>query len=107
MTTRRGFLKHASAAGMVFCSCGLLDAARAQQPAAPRALPVAVNGKRVKTIDVHAHCLFHEALDLMGEAARNVRPATKGADQMFVAVEQRLKAMDAMAIDMEVLSVNP
>jgi predicted TIM-barrel fold metal-dependent hydrolase len=107
MTTRRGFLKHASAAGMVFCSCGLLDAARAQQPAAPRALPVAVNGKRVKTIDVHAHCLFHEALDLMGEAARNVRPVTKGADQMFVAVEQRLKAMDAMAIDMEVLSVNP
>ena len=58
MTTRRGFLKHAGAAGMVFCSCSLLDAARAQG-AAPHALPVTVNGKRVKTIDVHAHCLFH------------------------------------------------
>jgi len=106
MTTRRGFLKHAGAAGMMFCSCGLLDAARAQEPARPR-LPVTVNGKRVKTVDVHAHCLFHEAVALMGEQANNVRPATKGAAEMFVAVEERLKAMDAMAIDMEILSINP
>jgi predicted TIM-barrel fold metal-dependent hydrolase len=106
MTTRRGFLKHAAATGMVFCSCGLLDAARAQG-AAPRTVPVSVNGKRVKTIDVHAHCLFHESLALMGEQARNARPQTKGSEQMFIAVEERLKAMDAMAIDMEVLSINP
>jgi aminocarboxymuconate-semialdehyde decarboxylase len=104
MTTRRNFLK--GAAGMAFCSCGLLDAARAQQPAQAR-LPVMVDGKRVKTIDVHAHCLFHEAVDLMGEAARSVRPETKGSDQMFIAMEERLRAMDAMAIDMEVLSINP
>jgi aminocarboxymuconate-semialdehyde decarboxylase len=106
MTTRRGFLKHAAATGMAFCSCGLLDAARAQGTA-PRALPVAVNGKRVKTIDVHAHCLFHEAMALMGEQAASARPVTKGSEQMFIAVEERLKAMDAMAIDMEVLSINP
>ena len=104
MTTRRNFLK--GAAGMAFCSCGLLDAARAQQPA-PSRLPVMVDGKRVKTIDVHAHCLFHEAVDLMGDAARNVRPETKGSEQMFIAMEERLRAMDAMAIDMEVLSINP
>ena len=30
-------------------------------------LPVVVNGKRVKTVDVHAHCLFHEAEKLMGD----------------------------------------
>src|SRR3984957_19727334 len=106
MTTRREFFKHAGAAGMVFCSCGVLDAARAQA-APPRTLPVMVNGKRIKTIDVHAHCLFHEALALMGEQANRLRPVTKGADQMFIAVEERLKAMDAMAIDMEVLSINP
>ena len=108
MTTRRGFLKHASAAGMVFCSCGLRDAARAQAPGQPAArLPVTVNGKRVKTIDVHAHCLFHEAVALMGPQADNVRPVTKGADEMYIAIDQRLKIMDAMAIDMEVLSINP
>src|ERR1700726_756886 len=107
MTTRRGFLQHSGAAGMVFCSCGMLDAARAQAPARPPALPVTVNGKRVKTIDVHSHCLFHEAVALMGDQAKNVRPVTKGAEEMFIAVEERVKSMDAMAIDMEVLSVNP
>ncbi len=96
MTTRRGFLHYVGAAGMVFCSCGLLDAARAQAPARPPALPVTVNGKRVKTIDVHAHCLFHEAVALMGDQAKNVRPVTKGAEQMFIAVDERLTAMDAM-----------
>jgi predicted TIM-barrel fold metal-dependent hydrolase len=84
----------------------MLDAVSAQQPEARR-LPVVVNGRRVKTIDVHSHCLFHEAVNLMGEEARGVVPATKGAQQHFIVVEERLKGMDAMAIDMEVLSVNP
>src|SRR5262249_32273715 len=66
MNTRRDFLKGAgAAAGIVFCSCGLRDAARAQQGDGQR-LPVMVNGKRVKTIDVHAHCHFREAVALMG-----------------------------------------
>ena len=106
MTTRRGFLKGAGAAGIAFCSCGMLDAARAQQPGAPR-LPVTVNGKRVKTIDVHSHCHFHEAVNLMGEEAKSVLPQTKGAQEHFIVIEERLKGMDAQAIDMEVLSINP
>jgi predicted TIM-barrel fold metal-dependent hydrolase len=107
MTTRRGFLKGAgAAAGIAFCSCGMLDAARAQQPGQAR-LPVVVNGKRVKTSDVHTHCLFHEALNLMGDEAPRLIPPTKGAQEHFIVVEQRLKDMDAMAIDMEVLSINP
>gem|GEM_PF-5270632 len=35
MTTRRNFLKGATATGIAFCSCGMPDAARAQQGAAP------------------------------------------------------------------------
>ena len=58
MTTRRGLLKGAGAAGMMFCSCGMLDAAHAQSSG--RKLPVMVKGKRIKTIDVHSHCLFRE-----------------------------------------------
>jgi len=105
MSTRRQFLRGAGAAGgLAFCSCALLHAARAQAPARQR-LPVMVNGKRVKTIDVHAHCLFHEAVALMGERAP--RPQTRGSQEMYIAVAQRLQAMDAMAIDMEVLSINP
>src|SRR6266851_4529977 len=106
MTTRRGFLKGAgAAAGVAFCSCGMLDAARAQVPG--RRLPVIINDKRVRTIDVHAHCLFHEAVNLMGDEARNVFVPVKGAEHQYIVVAERLRQMDAMAIDMEVLSINP
>ena len=53
MTTRRNLLKVATATGIAFYSCGMLDAVRAQQPKAAR-LPVKVNGKPVLTVDVHA-----------------------------------------------------
>jgi aminocarboxymuconate-semialdehyde decarboxylase len=66
-----------------------------------------VKGKRIKTIDSHAHCFFQEAIDLMGEDAKNVPPPVKGVKEHFIVVEQRLKEMDAMAIDMEILSINP
>ena len=105
MTTRRNFLKGAAASGIAFCSCGMLDAARAQ--AAPMHLPVKVGGKRVMTVDVHAHCYFHETINLMGDDAGKVLPPVKGVPEHFIVIEQRLKEMDAMGIDMEVLSVNP
>jgi hypothetical protein len=105
MTTRRNLLKGAAATGIAFCGCGLLDAARAQ-PRAPR-LPVKVAGKRVLTVDVHSHCYFHESINLMGDAADKVLPPVKGVPEHFIVIEQRLKEMDAMAIDMEVLSINP
>jgi predicted TIM-barrel fold metal-dependent hydrolase len=107
MNTRRDFLKGVGAAtGIAFCSCAMPDAARAQQPGGQR-LPVTVNGKRVKTIDVHAHCHFREAVAMMGDEASRVLPQTKGAQEHFIAIEERLKGMDAQAIDMEVLSINP
>src|SRR5260370_8991484 len=105
MTTRRQFLEGAAATGIAFCSCGMLDAARAQ-PKAPR-LPVKVNGKRVLTVDVHSHCYFREAINLMGDDADKVLPPVKGVPEHFIVIEQRLKEMDAMAIDMEMLSINP
>jgi len=80
--------------------------ARAQADGARR-LPVTVAGRRVKTVDVHAHCLFHEAIALMGEGRRRTNAPVRGRDEMFIVVEQRLKEMDAQAIDMEVLSINP
>src|SRR5438270_2065656 len=107
MNTRRDFLKRAGAAsGIVFCGCALRDAAHAQQAGGQR-LPVMVNGKRVKTIDVHAHCHFREAVALMGDEASRVLSQTRGAQENFIVIEERLKGMDAQAIDMEVLSINP
>jgi predicted TIM-barrel fold metal-dependent hydrolase len=99
-------LQAAGAAGIVFCGCGLRDAARGQQPAVARS-PVSVAGKRVKTVDAHCHCYFRDALALMGADAMTVLPQTKGVPEHFLGVEGRLKSMDAMQIDMEVLSINP
>src|ERR1700730_11794060 len=106
MATRRDFMRGASAAGlavatgMAFCSCGMLAAARAQQPAGAR-LPVTVKGKRVKTIDLHSHCLFNEAIALMGEDARNVVQPTKGWGKQLIVMEKPIKANEAFAIDTE------
>jgi aminocarboxymuconate-semialdehyde decarboxylase len=105
MTTRRNFLKGAAATGVAFCACGIPDEAHAQ-PKPPR-LPVKVGGKRVMTVDVHSHCYFREAINLMGDAADKVLPPVKGVPEHFIVIEQRLKEMDAMAIDMEILSINP
>jgi predicted TIM-barrel fold metal-dependent hydrolase len=111
MKTRRGFLKSAvsAAAGVVFCSCGLLDAAHAKHGTngAPRHLPIMVRGHHVKTIDVHSHCLFHESLNMMGDEAKGVLQNVKGVLDQFIVIEERLRSMDEMAIDMEVLSINP
>ena len=106
MITRRGFFQ-GGAASVMFCSCGMLDHARAREPARQR-LPVKVRGKRIKTIDVHAHCNIREAVDLMGDDAKGVIPPTRIAEKSrFIEIEERLKSMDGMAIDMEVLSINP
>jgi predicted TIM-barrel fold metal-dependent hydrolase len=110
MTTRRDFLKGGAAAGatgIVFCSCGLLKSAHAQQPAR-QTLPVSVGGKRIKTIDIHCHCHFHEAGALLGaDAAKLQLPSVNGAPEAFIEIDKRLAAMDSQAIDMEVLSINP
>jgi aminocarboxymuconate-semialdehyde decarboxylase len=107
MNSRRHFLTGAAAtAGIVFCGCGLPGAAHAVGKAAR--LPVTVAGKRIKTIDVHSHCLFHEAANLMGEeGAKALTPPINGNDQIYMVIQDRLKVMDGQAIDMEVLSVNP
>ncbi len=115
MTTRRGLL---AAAGIAFCGCCLRGPARAQgaapspgQGTAPARRPVTVAGKRVKTVDTHAHCIFADALALLGTNAQAAVPATKGVEEHFLAVpgavEARLRAMDDMGVDMEILSINP
>jgi len=83
----------------------MLEAAHAQHPGGRR-LPVAINGKRIKTIDVHAHCYFRESTSLVSPESI-FTPPTDATRDSFIEIESRLKAMDAQAVDMEVLSINP
>jgi aminocarboxymuconate-semialdehyde decarboxylase len=110
MASRRNFLKAGGAAvatGIMFCGCGMLHSAHAQQPARQK-LPVMVGGKRIKTIDVHSHCVFHEAVALLGaDAAAIEHSPVNGASEAFIELDKRLAAMDAQAVDLEVLSINP
>src|SRR4029077_17233186 len=110
MSSRRHFLKAGAAAaatGIVFCGCGLSKSAPAQTGSRAK-LPVTVSGKRVKTVDVHAHCHFREAGALLGEEGFKLQvSAINGATETYIDLSQRLAAMDAQAVDMEILSINP
>src|SRR5579862_1532729 len=96
MTTRRGFLKDA---GILFTGCSLLDnRLHAQQPA-PKRRQVAVGGRRVKTIDIHAHVIIPEATALMGVITAPTDPS--------VMAPARFQSMDEWGTDMQALSINP
>jgi len=57
---------------------------------------------------VHAHCQFREAGALLGADADAAQiPPVRGAEEAFINIDQRLAAMDAQAVDLEVLSINP
>lgn len=103
MSTRRTML----AGAVAFCGCGLLRSAHAQGPR-PQRQAVAVGGRRVRTIDVHAHCIFPEAAALQGMTREQINAGPPGAREAPIdSVEQRFAAMDRQKVDMEVLSVNP
>jgi predicted TIM-barrel fold metal-dependent hydrolase len=104
MNHRRQFLKDAAAAaGVLFTGCGLMSRrlqaqAASRQSAKPRR-QVRVGGKRVKTIDIHAHVIIPEATALMGVN-------TEAANASVMAPE-RFATMDEWGTDMQVLSINP
>ena len=90
--------------GIAFVRCGLQSATPDHAPApagqaAPRRREVVVSGRRVKTIDVHAHCAVPEAMALLG---LTVSPASL----LMAQPAARLRAMDEQGIDMEALSIN-
>jgi aminocarboxymuconate-semialdehyde decarboxylase len=67
---------------------------------------VVVSGKRVKTVDVHAHCAVPEAMALMGLTVTG-QPNLPNVLVMATNVAERLRAMDEQGIDVEALSINP
>ena len=97
--TRREFLEEAAgaAAGIAFVGCALTGAPPVQAQARRR--EVVVSGRRVKTVDAHAHCAVPEAMALMG---RKVAPETL----LMSKVSDRISAMDEQGIDVEALSIN-
>jgi aminocarboxymuconate-semialdehyde decarboxylase len=111
MATRRRFLKDV-AAGLAFVGCGLAgDGAAAGQTSQPgrarKHAPVMVKGRRIRTVDVHAHCAVPKANALMarGPAVAPANPGLLGIDGQ--SLSDRLADMDGKGIDISVLSINP
>ena len=101
MINRRGFLRRAAATGVVCITCGM------QHATAQTRRQVVVGGRRVRTVDVHAHCAVPEVLDLvkgtaMERAALNQFKGKLG----FPVAEKRVSDMDADGIDVQALSIN-
>jgi aminocarboxymuconate-semialdehyde decarboxylase len=93
-TTRRGLL--GGLAGIAFVRCASIGEARSE--GRPPRREVFINGRRVRAIDVHAHCAVPEAMALMG---------LKVSPEALAVSQDRVRAMDAQGIDMEALSINP
>ena len=92
-----------AATGIAFTGCSVLDATQARTQPGGRRRQVVVNGRRVKTVDVHAHCLISEASALSKQTVEGEArfPALVGMTR------ERLRAMDEQGIDVEALSINP
>jgi aminocarboxymuconate-semialdehyde decarboxylase len=100
VTTRREFLGKSltAAAGLVFTGCGTTGTEQPRSATSGARAPIVIGGRRVKTIDIHAHCVVPEAMAIM---KRPVQPVALDMAQ------DRLRVMDAQGIDMEALSINP
>ncbi len=90
--------------GIGFVGCELLRAAPAEGAGGSAAhahrREVVVNGTRIKTVDVHAHCAVPEAIAVLGHPLEN--PGLLMND-----VSTRVAAMDTQGIDVAALSINP
>ena len=102
-----GELVAGALAGLAFVGCSLSNASGASGPAAPnptagqrRRREVVVDGKRVKTVDIHAHTI-------VPEAAAVINHPLEAPGLLWSNVSDRIQEMDAEGIDVEALSINP
>lgn len=101
MTDRRTFLGHLAGVGLVIAGAPL----GALQPATKRR-QVTVGGRRVRTVDAHAHTFIPGVADVVKgtELEKSVAGSLSGS---LVMSDERLRQMDEQGIDTEVLTINP
>jgi len=88
-----------SGIAFVGCAIGSLTPVAPPTPDARRRETV-IAGKRVKVIDVHAHCCVPKAMAVIGHPL-------EAPGLLMDNTATRIAAMDSQGIDVEVLSINP
>ena len=100
-----GHTHHAPGLGFVGCELTASAGASAGPGGgsgahAHRRREVVVSGRRIKTIDVHAHCV-------VPEAAKVINHPLEAPGLLWENIGDRLAQMDVSGVDVEALSVNP
>jgi aminocarboxymuconate-semialdehyde decarboxylase len=108
MRDRRDFLKTVAGAtaGMFVAGRGFADAAlQAPQAIAAKRREVFVGSRRIKVVDMHAHCVVPEVWDVIKDTklASSVGNRARGPNVMG---PERLRSLDERGIDVQVLSIN-
>ena len=101
MTHRRQFIAQLASTAVAVAGSRL-----AAFQTAARRREVRVGGRRVKTVDVHAHIFIPGVVDVVRGTALE-RTATASATGSLVMSDERLQRMDEQGIDVQVLSINP
>ena len=94
--------------GIGFVGCELQSSASANNSQSGSSAPhthagrreIVVNGTRVKTVDVHAHCAVPEAMAVIDQK-------NAVAELLMTDTSTRIAAMDEQGIDISALSINP
>ena len=111
MPNRRDFLRNSAGAtaGFLLGSHGLAGvAAAARQVGAPpgKRREAVINGKRIRTVDVHAHCFVREVVDLVKDTPLAAAAKATLTEAIALGNPQRLVDMDAQGIDYQVININ-
>jgi aminocarboxymuconate-semialdehyde decarboxylase len=74
--------------------------------AAPQRKIITVAGRRMRVVDIHAHCMVPRVAEIV--RGTNIDPGNFNANQVLnpMRTPERLAAMDARGIDVAVLSIN-
>ena len=109
MPNRRDFMRNAAGATATLLMSGhpFVDAASRQVGAPPgKRRELSIAGRRVKTVDVHAHCFVSE----VWEAVKNTPLAEVAkanlTGNIALGNPQRLIDMDAQGIDYQAININ-
>lgn len=105
--SRRDFLRIAGSVGAALCGCGF---AQAQPAAGALRGPISIGGRRVRTIDMHAHLLVPDVYPLIEsyeQAESDIGAFLRSPmAPRLTSIDGRLEDMDRQGIDMQALTLH-
>jgi aminocarboxymuconate-semialdehyde decarboxylase len=105
MPNRRDFLKNAAATTAGVAISGRFPSFQIGAPPGKRR-EVFIGGRRVKTVDAHAHCFVPEVWDLVKDTPLAATAKGNLTGNIALGNPQRLIDMDAQGIDYQAINVN-